>query len=188
MSAGVAILCGSARGMWEDLREAHRLCAEAGADVANCAVNAAGLFVPGLRQWFITQYANVLPFSQAREALRPDGAGYHLHVPGRAWFMAPIGDLTFWQIETKGTIALFGARVLVSLGYDRVILSGVPLDDKAGYFYGDPMEGFGMSDDVLDAWEDKSKDFNDSVRSMSGLTRDLLGAPSPAWISGGRTQ
>lgn len=70
-----------------------------------------------------------------------------------------------------GSSALCGALAGIQMGYERIILCGCPLTD-AKYI-------------VFQAgWTAKKAELNDRVRSMSGWTRELLGAPTEEWLRG----
>ena len=184
----VAIICGSANGLWEDLAAAvDILPMEAMPSIA--ALNIAGIFLPHVDDWFITAMDNVAPMAHLRERATIHGdrgaAEVCLHSPGREGLPPMMEGHKYWSIPTKGTIAMFAVRVLSSLGCRRMILAGVPLDDKAGYFYQPPWEAFGMSSESREYWSESSNHIKPYVRSMSGWTRELLGAPDEAWIQGG---
>lgn len=93
-----------------------------------------------------------------------------------------------WDIlgcARAGTSSLFAVAVGLGLGYTRIILAGVPLDDK-GHFYDPPyilMPKQFASTSVRNQWETaKQFWFQDRVRSLSGWTRELLGEPTEEWI------
>lgn len=84
-----------------------------------------------------------------------------------------------WPIHRSGgNSGLFGVLVGLLMGYDRIVLAGVPCTDTPRYF--DPPwrrhTQFGK-DMVLREWERAQIVFQDKVKSLSGRTRVLLGAP-----------
>lgn len=91
-----------------------------------------------------------------------------------------------WGIEKGGggTSGLFGAILALALGYDKVVLAGIPLDDQ-GHFYDPPDKTSGgfKSSFIRNEWK-KVKEiyFNDRIRSLSGWTREFLGEPDDAWL------
>lgn len=85
-----------------------------------------------------------------------------------------------WDIELSkgGSSGLFAVMVGLGLGYDRIILAGVPMDG-GGHFY-DPVatntpQFTGQNIDL--EWKWAGKYFNGRVRSLSGRTREWLGEP-----------
>lgn len=176
-----ALLCGSARGMWEDMAAARMLLGEDAHDV--CALNIAGVFMDKLDHWFVTSLHKSVGFATAREYGLADRGGYGMmHCPGPATLGPVCPRQRFWPVKTKGTIAIFAILVLSSLEFDRIILAGVPMDDKLGHFYSPPWESAGGMSEVWDIWEENAESLRHRVRSMSGKTQELLGSPDRAWL------
>ena len=65
---------------------------------------------------------------------------------------------------------------------ERVILAGVPLTARAGQYNG--AETWDEASKYWAAWEEQMPRLLGRVRSMSGRTRDALGAPTEEWING----
>jgi len=168
--------------MWSELVAARELLR--GRDASLCAVNVAGIFMPDLAHWFITDISKGIAFTGMREvSMELLGSGYEaIHTPGHSFIPAMVARQQFWPIETKGTIAMFAVRVLSSLGFKRILLAGIPLDDKSSYFYSAPWEKFGMSDEVIPFWEQWAPQLRHVVRSMGGETERILGGPDKAWL------
>lgn len=82
--------------------------------------------------------------------------------------------------ERSGSSSLLGAQAALKLGYDRIILCGCPLSGKNAK--GGDYENFRAG------WEQKLSFLAGRVRSMSGWTMQLLGAPTEEWLleGGGR--
>lgn len=91
-----------------------------------------------------------------------------------------------------GTSGLFAVQIaLERLGCDGVILAGVPLDPAAGVNYqrtakqiarGDAWAGSAL-DRYRRGWMKALPEIASRVRSVSGWTRNLLGAPDPDWMA-----
>lgn len=93
------------------------------------------------------------------------------------------GHATVWPWPGHGTSSLNAVYTGIALGYKRIVLCGAPLDNSGHYF--DPPwvksnfeREVGLREDgQMMYWEGaKRKWFNDKVRSMSGRTREVLGA------------
>jgi hypothetical protein len=71
----------------------------------------------------------------------------------------------------SGSSALLAVKVGLRLGYRKIIVCGCPLDEGKYIKY---QRGWLLCADMI----------RDTVRSMSGWTKELLGAPTAEWING----
>ena len=82
-----------------------------------------------------------------------------------------------------GTSPLSAVLVGLEMGYERILLAGVPLDDSGHYF--DPSDihtnrfhqDYKHQERDLMYWKSAMKEFKGRVKSLSGNTRTLLGGP-----------
>jgi hypothetical protein len=75
----------------------------------------------------------------------------------------------------SGSSALLGVHAGMQQGYRKIIVCGCPLTGK---------NDKGQSYEVFQkGWTAKFNEIKDNVRSMSGWTRELLGAPTKEWIN-----
>lgn len=104
-----------------------------------------------------------------------DGLQTHCHKekPGidNPWPMVP---------NMGGLSGLYAAMLGVLMGYDQVVLAGVPSDGTGRFF--DPPDSGGMHGDrsIIGAWEENMHCYPtmmDYVRSLSGYTKEVLGGP-----------
>lgn len=83
-----------------------------------------------------------------------------------------------------GSSSFYGVEIGLEEGYDRIILCGVPFDVKGRFYHAPWMKGHNYA--ASDGWEAwvKAKEAGelDAVRSMSGMTCELLGKPNEAWL------
>lgn len=79
-------------------------------------------------------------------------------------------------VGRSGSSAMTGTLAALRMGYDRIVLCGCPLTGNAPE--GNPYEAFRLG------WEDRKDELIGRVKSMSGWTRELLGAPTKEWIDG----
>jgi len=144
----------------------------------NCdvmAVNRAGLVVSALDHWVSLHPDQLAGFAAARAAAGLAG-GFTSWAPDPG----PGIDRVTTDVERFGTSSLYAVRIaLHKLGYRRVILAGVPLDDAQPYADGSPIPRHLGGHRI--AWHHAVPEMEGRVRSLSGWTRSLLGAPSPAW-------
>jgi hypothetical protein len=80
----------------------------------------------------------------------------------------------------SGSSSLLGAQAGLEMGYDRIVLCGCPLTGNAPG--GNPYEAF------RPGWESRKETLLGKVKSMSGWTRELLGAPDEQWLSSGQSR
>lgn len=97
---------------------------------------------------------------------------------------APKVDLVVsdrWPHLDTGSSGLYGVKVALNEGFDRVILAGIPMDAGLGHFVRhetwDAARGFRA------AWVGAIPHILGPVRSMSGWTREILGYPSQDWLA-----
>jgi hypothetical protein len=87
-----------------------------------------------------------------------------------------------WAIPGTGTSGLTAALIVCAMGYDMGVLAGVPMDGTDHYF--DPPASHPVVYDSHNYaphfrhWERAQANFFEGkIRSVSGNTRELLGAP-----------
>lgn len=91
--------------------------------------------------------------------------------------------MVVWPIPGHGSSGLNAIYVGLALGYEEIVLCGIPLDDSGHYF--DPpwiktnfVREIGIRNGEIKYWANaKEHIFQDKVRSISGRTRELLGGP-----------
>lgn len=182
---GPVLVAASARCLWDDL-EALPL-ADWPGDVI--CVNFTGLFFPVHFQHWVSLHGSFLsPWLTIRKALVP---GPHIWTHGPA---SDPGEIA-WDFERGGgTSSMFACQVAVALGYQKIVLAGVPLDDS-GHFYDPPQGKFGFSGfgflrsnyatrTQQIEWTSFHAGFGELIRSMSGRTRSIFGAPTREWLEG----
>lgn len=83
------------------------------------------------------------------------------------------------ELATGGTSSLFAVMVALALGYEKVVLLGVPMDGT-GHFYDPPWvnDQVFLAENIKMEWMwCRERKFRDRVKSVSGRTREWLGAP-----------
>lgn len=179
-----ALVVGSAATVWEDLAAARAL----GRYVAVIAVNEVGIALKGRIAAWVSQHPDHMAgwiAERKRRRLSPakliigshrraDRPGQH---PG-----ARYTDHRFPGQEKSGSSGLFGLKVaLIDLGFDRAVLCGVPISTEAGHI--NPEQRW--PDHLYrPGWLQSLPQIADRARSMSGWTREILGAPTAEWIAG----
>lgn len=84
-----------------------------------------------------------------------------------------------WQMgQLGGTSGLYACFVAMLLGYNEIVLAGVPMTGS-GHYFDPPWYGSQFADkpsQMVWKWA-HTNIFEGRVKSLSGWTRDLLGAP-----------
>lgn len=169
------ILAGSGHCLWRDMEPFH----DKGWDYM--AVNYAGLLFPyPLSHWSsqeinpITYWVELRRINKSIHGLTEDFL-FHSHSPG------PKVDVVWDSHRLTGGTSAWGAAVYATLmGYDPIILVGVPLDNW-GNFYDAPYAPKDQTHGVIQeqlrsVWQwGQDNIFKGKVKSMSGLTRDICG-------------
>ena len=91
-----------------------------------------------------------------------------------------VDKVTKWTNEGTqkcGSSSLFAVDMAIREGYEKIILCGVPLDGK-GHFYDSVKHDLEFM--FSPVW--RTYPFKDKVRSMSGLTQEILGEPTKEWL------
>lgn len=122
----------------------------------------------------------------ARERRRfpaPDRVISHLEAEGQA-SEAVTGhtEFRFPGQTASGSSGLFALKVaLVDLGFDKAVLCGVPMSADRGHFAYGPTWPDAIH--YQPAWREALPAIQDRARSLSGWTRNLLGAPTKDWLT-----
>lgn len=83
-----------------------------------------------------------------------------------------------WPWPGHGSSSLNAVFTALGLGYDRIILCGVPLDDSGHYFDPPWVKTNFARDATVRHWKLLAPKFEGRVKSMSGNSREILGGPS----------
>lgn len=94
-----------------------------------------------------------------------------------------------WPWPGHGSSALNAVYTALAMGHSKVVLCGVPLDNQPHYWQA-PWERANFEREVgttvtgkMQYWQNAAdKIFNGRVRSMSGRTMELLGAPDGRFV------
>lgn len=178
--SSTAIVIGGAAGVWEDQREAYNLVA--GDHFMRIACNHAIRDASFYIDHACSMHPDLMPkWIEARRAAGFPGPGQLWHPRHRK----PV--LESRAIESwGGSSGMLCVVVALELGCDRIILAGVPMDKMAGHY--DNPKPWMEARQYHSAWERALPRFAGRVRSMSGWTRQLLGAPDREWLDGGSTR
>jgi hypothetical protein len=176
---GPLIVVGTGRTMWADLAALDTL------DADVMAINMAGVFLPRAPQHWASLHGE--KFQWWIPLMHADGVAWN----ERGFSAGPVmethsyrrypGVKHVWPDSimppTDGGSGLAGIRAGLAMGYAPLILAGMPIDDT-GHFYDPPGRALATHGMFLAVFRQAAKhEFRGRVRSMSGATRELVGAP-----------
>jgi hypothetical protein len=180
-----ALVAGSAACLWDDVKAARALCTF---DRVYC-VKMTGIHWPERFDTWITLHPEYMDAYEAQRAALSLPNGYEIVAPP-AKEVGQHGDkgnisrrVSYcWPgMNASASSGIYAAKVALDDGYSRIVLAGIPMDDSKHFSRGKPwtqrnafMRGFEQSIPYLIG----------RVKSMSGHTRQVLGAPSPEWLQG----
>lgn len=183
----VAVIVGGAAGGPEEREEATALARACGLAVVSVAVNDSGTDHPNPLDHWLTLHPEKFPTWERRREANGLGAGYVkwsmprrprlAHEPGvRIPHHVDRVIAYRWKDASSGISA-----VELALNHLDVpaILCGVPMDATQNRHHG---KAWGQARRYLRGYQKARTEFGDRVRSMSGRTRDDLGAPTAEWL------
>lgn len=176
--SGPLFIVGSARCVWEDMEKVG-LAKNNDTNFHVMCVNDMIMHYPGrVHHSYSNNHAYLPKWMNARRdqyLTRWEGK-IHTH-------SNKIGGKWTWPWPGHGTSSLNACYTGIALGYEQIILCGVPLDNTGRYFEPPWMKSnfqneIGVRDGRLKYWANaKDRIFKGRVKSVSGRTKELLGAP-----------
>lgn len=93
------------------------------------------------------------------------------------------GAVRWNRPNSGGSSGLHAVELALDLGYERVLLCGIPLDgqQRVRSLDGEVTEGVCAYSAYHDPWKKNEDKMRDRVKSMSGWTSKLLGKPTKGW-------
>ncbi len=176
--SGTAVVMGCGRTIWDDLARIKDL-----DRIGVIAINNMILHYKGRVHHGVSMHPEE---PNLWRSLRPYYQGEESHVTTHGYRKhEKMGlsecDYVWGNIEGAGggTSGILAVMIGLALGYDEIILAGVPLDND-GHFYDPPSLKLNIfnSDFLKMEWTNTANNyFQGRVKSMSGWTREFLGAP-----------
>jgi hypothetical protein len=171
----IAAVLGGAAGVWSDLADLRKLRKP---DIV-IACNDVGALYPARLDGWVTLHAEKLhSWMQRRRRL-----DYRAFTPEGEW---PAGSrVEILRERWAGSSGLYGVQIAMDIFQSsRVVMCGIPLDAAQGHFFA-PNEAWPDADLFRAGFRAALPVIRDTARSMSGYTRELLGAPSADWLKTG---
>lgn len=165
--SGAALVVGSGRSVWDDLSQADK-------SLDAICVNDVGMHYPGpVSHWYSNDIAMLPKWIAARRPRYTLDYGKDIQIhsccEGVKWK---------WPWPGHGSSSLNAVFTALGLGYEKIILCGVPLDDSGHYFDPPWVKTNFARDATVRHWKLLAPKFQGRVKSMSGNSREILGGPS----------
>lgn len=145
-------------------------------------------FVPHATHWGNVDSAESIWWAENLPDKWTDGPQRHTLGPMRGYdfdWDIPQCGYAMEDILWHGSTSLFCVFTSLAMGYKRVVLAGCPMDSSGHWYFGPEHVGPRWTGECFMAWLDfRQSPQSESVRSMSGYTKTILGEPNQAWLSG----
>ena len=90
-------------------------------------------------------------------------------------------DYKFKDQRRSGSSGLFACKVAIDLGFDRLVLCGIPLEKEFGRI--DGKSHWNGATSFRQGFLEARPSLMGRARSMSGWTQLILGAPTSEWLN-----
>ena len=173
--SGCVKIIGGGRLMWEDLQKAEKF--EADTISVNCAGFVLPFPVTHLFSWHHKQISAIKDFRRAE----------WVDCKAQVHSVKSYNNIDHvWKFNgSKSASGMSAVDLAWLLGYRKIILIGIPMDNS-GYFYkaSDMVnQNFFDKDRTREVGELKGM-YGDALKSMSGNTRACFGEPTETWYDG----
>ena len=158
------LILGGARCVWKDIESLADCMPD---DIA--AVNDIGSHWPGRLVFWASLHPRKLPHWEKQRTVHKYVNGY-IRYGNKYGF--PLVDKVV--PDWGGSSGLFAVKIALDLGYEDIILAGIPMEAEAGHFFN--KQQWAECNRYRAAWV-KRPWLSKFVRSCSGWTREILGAP-----------
>lgn len=180
-----ALIVGCAECLWDDVDTALSL----GKYEAVYCVKMAGIYWPHKFQAWVSLHPEFMAGYQAERKERGYPDGYETVVPlqGEVGMHAKHKadrrvSYRFPGMNASASSGIYAAKVAMEDGYDRIVLAGIPM--QAGQKHFVRGKDWAQCDAFQAGLKHAVPFLKDKVRSVSGLTQQLLGYPTPSWLAG----
>ena len=144
------------------------------------AVNSIGIDWPGhIHHWFTLHPDKTKDWPGIEEALRLRKLK-RLNKPV-VWGFQPARFIDRVTPDWSGSSGLFAVKGLRELGCMHIVLAGVPMTKLNAHYNNN--QAWEQAEKYHRGWHRHLIDIQPFVRSMSGWTKSILGAPTAEWLA-----
>lgn len=173
-----ALVLGGAECVWTDVEAFETLIGRRW-DGTVIAVNDVGAHWPRRLDHWVTEHAEFFDRWRAlrRELGHPDGY--------MTWSSKNSPEIDHWVQSLGGSSGLLAVQVATEGLGMQAVLCGIPMTATPHFAESrqhEPGKRWGSVEGHWKRWTKFADRFTTRVRSMSGRTQDMFGAPDPAWL------
>jgi hypothetical protein len=179
-----ALVIGCGPDVWQEVEKAKTLCQF---DKIYC-IKLAGVFYPEPFDVWITLHPEWMDDYEKQRRDKGYPGGYEIVGPleletrhGKAGNITRRVSYRWGGMTSSPSSGIFGAKVAIEDGNDRVVLAGIPMEATQHF---SRKKVWSQRDSFLVGYQMAIPKLRGKVKSMSGLTRKDLGEPTPAWLQG----
>ena len=188
--SGNLLLLGGGKNVWNEYIEAKEFFDKTGYNNGTyqimCVNDIAGQFKAEPIHHAVSLHKRILPAVRLlrREKSMLEDIVTHSHKAG------PQIDIVWDMPNVGGTSGLFAVQVALALGYKKIIVCGVPMDNSGHYYDPDGVNinhatQFDVKSNIMPWRQIASRPMPKvRVRSMSGRTAEVFGKPTEEWAKG----
>jgi len=190
----LALVVGCADCVWDEVEAAQKL---ATFDEIYCVKMSGIYWEEGPFHWITLHPEYMAAYKEKRAALNLP-SNFDIIAPlinevGNHWqhaadrrvsFRWNVDPITGPELSSSGSSGLFAVRIAMIDGCDRIVLAGVPMTKEGRHFArGHEWQHTSV---FTGAWEQAASRLRGRVKSFSGWTMNLLGAPDVEWLARAR--
>lgn len=171
------LVLGGSAALWQDVEAAKAL----GSFDGVVACNDAGTDWKGNLEAWVTLHPLKFPAWQKKRAARgyPTAKVHFSHEDHDG--VDRVEHYRWPEMKTSGSSGLYAVKIALELGFDRIVLCGIPLTKEAHYF---DSKAWKQADTFKAAWlAVMNVHLIGRVKSFSGWTAEQLGTPDARWLN-----
>jgi hypothetical protein len=180
----VALIIGRANCVWDDILYLEVRYPDLEPDVI--AVNGVGCDLKMHINHWVSFHAELFPQWISKRRVKGFSDA------GQLWTSSRGRRMDKWERElgiryvdnNGGSSGMVAVDVALKMGYQKMILVGIPLEAEKGHY--DQPGSWDEATHHRKPWEELDPAISVRIKSVSGWTRELLGAPTKEWVDGWR--
>ena len=176
-----ALVIGRAAGVWDEVKQAQDLIKPNKFDIV-VATNIVGCDYPGqLDHWVTFHVLSLVNWIAKRHQNGFAPALNYWTSPSQKKFQDRV-PVSFQYVQCEGgSSGLLATCTALQVGATHVVLAGIPMEMERGQY--DTDKAWSEAEVYRQVWEERLDYLKPTVRSLSGWTQRLLGAPTKEWLN-----